>query len=95
MSNAVTQLSAIDKRLKGLNFGAFGDNLGLYYAVDLFENEKDKRSYIKNVERLVRSSQEYRKFIDYLRQDMEFNNCAIYNNGFCENPRLNQDSFVI
>ena len=43
-------------------------------------DEKDREKYIKDLERIVRNSFEYRRFIAYLRENMDMNECAIMEN---------------
>lgn len=43
-------------------------------------DEKDREKYIKDLERIVRNSFEYRRFISYLRENMDMNECAILEN---------------
>lgn len=42
---------------------------------DLFD-DKDKAKYIKDLERLVRNSIEYRQMVNYLREYMNMNSCS-------------------
>ena len=86
-------LTTVNKALKNLSFGAIDDNLGVYYSVEVFEDEKSKKNFIKNVERLIRSSQEYTKFIAYLRKDLSFNSCAILNELSTENVSIELHHF--
>ncbi len=46
---------------------------------DLF-NEKDFKKYIDDIERLVRSSREYREFVQYLRKYMDMNSSVFLKN---------------
>lgn len=46
---------------------------------DLFD-DKDREKYIKDLERTVRSSYEYRNMIQYLREYMNMNSCAFMPN---------------
>lgn len=46
---------------------------------DLFD-DKDREKYIKDLERTVRSSYEYRNMIQYLREYMNMNSCAFMSN---------------
>lgn len=41
---------------------------------------KDRNKYIKDLERIVRNSFEYREFIKYLRENMDMDKCAIMEN---------------
>lgn len=43
-------------------------------------DEKDREKYIKDLERIVRNSFEYRRFISYLRENMDMSECAIMEN---------------
>ena len=46
---------------------------------DLFD-DKDREKYIKDLERTVRSSYEYRNMVQYLREYMNMNSCAFIPN---------------
>lgn len=46
---------------------------------DIF-NEKDFKKYVSDIERIVRTSFEYREFINYLRTYMDMNKCSFYEN---------------
>ena len=46
---------------------------------DLFD-DKDREKYIKDLERTIRSSYEYRNMIQYLREYMNMNSCAFMPN---------------
>ena len=43
-------------------------------------DEKDYEHYIKDIERIIRRSYEYKQFIAYLRDNMNMNKCAFLNN---------------
>lgn len=43
-------------------------------------DEKDRAKYIKDLERIVRGSFEYRQFIQYLRENMDMDKCAVMEN---------------
>ncbi len=43
-------------------------------------DDKDRAKYLKDLERIVRSSFEYRRFISYLRENMDMNECAYMEN---------------
>lgn len=45
-----------------------------------FNNSKDKTKFIKRCERLIRSSMEYRDYISYLKEYVDMNHCAFFNN---------------
>lgn len=53
------------------------------------EDEKDYEKFVKEVEKQVRRSFEYRKFISYIRDNMEMNQCAFLKGV------TNQESFDI
>lgn len=46
---------------------------------DLFD-DKDFKKYTADVERIIRSSFEYRKLINYLREYMDMNKCSFFEN---------------
>lgn len=46
---------------------------------DLFD-EKDFNKYLQDIERIIRSSMEYREFINYLREYMDMNKCSFFEN---------------
>lgn len=41
-------------------------------------DEKDFAKYLKDIERIVRSSFEYRKMVNYLREYLDMNKCSFY-----------------
>lgn len=43
-------------------------------------DEKDREKYLKDLERIVRNSFEYRRFISYLRENMDMDSCAYMEN---------------
>lgn len=43
-------------------------------------DEKDIKKYFADIERCVRNSFEYRKYIEYLRENFDMNKCSIYEN---------------
>lgn len=49
------------------------------YSVTI-ENDKAKDKFIKRVERIVRSSKEYKDYISFLRDNMNMAKCAFFNN---------------
>lgn len=51
-------------------------NTNVYDLMD----EKDIKKYFADIERRVRQSFEYRKYINYLRENMDMNKCSIYEN---------------
>lgn len=46
---------------------------------DLFD-EKDFKKFLDDVERVIRTSMEYREFTNYLREYMDFNKCSFFEN---------------
>lgn len=57
------------------------DEVPEYSHVDYdIMDEKDFKKYIKDIEKAVRNSIEYRHMISYLRENMDMNACAIYEN---------------
>lgn len=46
----------------------------------LLVNDKDRIKFIKTVEQIVRSSHEYRQYIDYLKKAIDMSMCAFFNN---------------
>ena len=46
---------------------------------DLFD-EKDFNKYLQDIERIIRSSIQYREFINYLREYMDMNKCSFFEN---------------
>ena len=46
----------------------------------ILKNEKDKVKFIKNCENLIRGSEEYRDWIQYLKKYKNMNKCAIFQN---------------
>lgn len=51
--------------------------INLYDIVDL-ENEKERKALIRKVESLVRTSPEYRKFLTFLRNNLNLNKCTFH-----------------
>lgn len=45
-----------------------------------FMNEKDIKKYFFDIEKCVRNSFEYRRYIAYLRENFDMNRCSIYEN---------------
>jgi hypothetical protein len=51
-----------------------------FYAIfNLEENEKNKTKFIQTVEGMVRTSHEYRNFLNYLKQEAQLTYCSILN----------------
>lgn len=52
------------------------------YAINDYDlmDDKDRKKYFENIEKLVRNSFEYRQFTKYLRENCDMNKCSIYEN---------------
>ncbi len=59
-----------------VNFSEF-DNISCY---NLDDDDKDFKKYLKDIEKIVRSSFEYRLFIKYLRENFGMDHCAFLTN---------------
>lgn len=63
----------------------FVPEFSLYGKKDYFEdlnllnNDKNKEKLIKNIEAIIRTSQEYRNYIRYLKNDAELTYCSLMN----------------
>lgn len=55
------------------------DVFGVPFLTNEFFDEKTEVSFIKKVEQMVRGSQEYRAFIRYVREELQFNHCSFLN----------------
>ncbi len=49
----------------------------LYYKTTKFEADKEYFTFIKNVKRMVRNSNEYRTWVDYVKISMGYNKCFL------------------
>lgn len=49
------------------------------YGVSL-STDKEKNKYIKRIESIVRTSMEYKDYINYLRENVDMTKCAFFNN---------------
>lgn len=58
------------------------DNVPPYYIEDwdLLDDEKDFRKYIASIEKDVRTSFEYKQYINFLKQYLDMNSCAFFEN---------------
>ena len=66
------------------------DDLPEYGIVDYdLMDDKDRKHYFDDIERMVRTSFEYRQFTKYLRENCDMNKCSIYESV------TNVDSFKI
>lgn len=43
-----------------------------------YDTEKDKRKFIERCKRIVRSSKEYKDYIQFLKENMDMNRCAFF-----------------
>jgi hypothetical protein len=50
-----------------------------FYAPDFQDNEKDYVKLIKKIERMVRTSYEYKNYIKYLKEEIDMNQCSFFN----------------
>ena len=57
--------------------------INLYDIVDL-ENEKERKALIKKIESLIRNSTEYKKFIGFLRNNLNLNKCTFHPDVNCD-----------
>lgn len=51
----------------------------MQYSVEL-KSAKDKTRYIKSIERIIRSSLEYKNYVQFLRDNIDMTKCAFFNN---------------
>lgn len=56
------------------------------YSVSI-SSAKDKDKFIKRVETIARASMEYRDYINFLRENVDMNQCAFFNNISAEKNR--------
>ena len=52
--------------------------------INSFSDEKEQHLFIKNVEKLVRSSIEYKMWVDYVTETLGYNKCALTNEKMSE-----------
>ena len=69
------------------NYSSISDKETLFIPETEFDkpsyimyNEKTRSKFIKSVEKIIRSSLEYREFINYLRSELGMNFCMFFNN---------------
>ena len=48
--------------------------------VTIINNDKDKSKYIKRCETIIRSSNEYKDYISFLKEHVDMNRCAFFQN---------------
>ena len=53
----------------------------------IINNEKDKSKFIKRCEKIIRSSQEYRDYINFLKEYVDMNRCAFFQNVSMEDTK--------
>ena len=58
----------------------------MYYTT-IINNEKDRVKYIKRCEKIIRASLEYRSYIDFLKEYVDMNRCAFFQNVSSEDTR--------
>ena len=46
----------------------------------IINNDKDKSKFIKRCEKIIRSSQEYKDYINFLKEHVDMNKCAFFQN---------------
>ena len=54
-----------------------------------YDTEKDKRKFIEQTKRIIRSSKEYKDYIRFLKENMDMNRCA-----FCSNVRHTRENKI-
>ena len=59
-------------------FSLYGTE-GFYETLKLADNEKQKEKFIKSVERIIRTSQEYSQYIRYLKTTAMLTQCSVLN----------------
>ena len=50
---------------------------GFYETMELQDNDKSKEKFIKDIERYIRTSLEYRNYIKYLKSEAKLNYCMV------------------
>lgn len=53
----------------------------------IINNEKDRVKFIKRCEKIIRSSLEYRAYIDFLKEHVDMNRCAFFQNVSSEDTK--------
>lgn len=56
------------------------DMFSISNKTSYFLEEGERKKFIKNVEKIVRTTIEYRKLIQYIRENLELDQCSILNN---------------
>lgn len=65
-----------EKRFKPL-FNLYRSK-SFYNDLELLTNEKNKEKFIKSIERIIRTSIEYRNYIGYLRNEVNLTYCTLF-----------------
>lgn len=60
------------------NFEAYGED-DYYRDLDLLNNDKNRENFIKSIERIIRTSPEYRNYIRFLKTEAELAYCTVMN----------------
>ena len=60
------------------DFNAYGTEF-FYEGLKLLDNEKNKEKFIKSIERIIRTSLEYRGYIKYLKTEALLTHCVVMN----------------
>jgi len=50
----------------------------LFYTTDVFEKEREKISFIKKVESVIRKAIEYNALMHYIKDELKLDNCAVF-----------------
>ena len=80
----VTKVSEVSNETSVFSLPESGFDLSL--RITTFASEKDFDSFIKNVERLVRYSQEYKLWVKYITDHLGQSHCALTNESINECP---------
>lgn len=83
------QVSILDNNSNNPTFSINGNT---YFAVSLLKDklveEKEMVYFIKSVERIIRSSPEYRNLTNYIKSELNINYCSFLNNITVENGSI-------
>lgn len=55
-------------------------NIPMYKPIEYFSNLESRNTFIKSVEKLVRTNDRYRKYINYLKKEIKLNHCQVLSN---------------
>ena len=53
----------------------------------MINNEKDKSKFIKRCEKIIRATQEYKDYINFLKEHVDMNRCAFFQNVSMEDTK--------